>query len=602
MNYKHNFKSIITLFAVSMLMVFLLTPSAFAKRAEEYVLGLKGLPDDYYDTMKVFTAEEEAEELPSAFNWKQQGKVTVAKDQGSCGSCWAFTVAGAIESKILMMGDPRFNLSEQHQVSCNTAQQGCDGGRFDALIYYDDKGPMTEACTAYPSKDGSVPACSTLPACSQLPYHTNGYYTVDTTSQVDIKTSLYNDGPAFFGYGVYTDFYTFWNTPNPGAVYKQVSGELEGYHAVLLIGWDDAKGAWLFKNSWGATDGPNGDGTFWMAYEGHATNVNLGMANTDVKRVVTPVIPKPVAPVGDIYMNRPAHKWKKVYNATHYNFQVYDGATRLGSYTVDGGTTNCGENYCTNRPALTLANNKNYEWRVKAKVGGVWKNFSNMLGFRILKSASGFNTQFNGSAPNWTAIKGSWSIADGNYYYSQGLYNLFSSAAYNTPYSNFTYEVRMKRAASSSDGYSNNIVIRGNPADSGGYGVWVPSYMFQYLNRGYFSVFRIDSNGTGSALSGQVGYPWVQHSAITPGWNTLKVVANGSSLKFYINGVLVWSGSDNAITTGKVGFEFFNNTGPLYVDWATLTTTVSSPALTSADTEEVAPGGAFAHGTMYQVK
>jgi hypothetical protein len=48
---------------------------------------------------------------------------------------------------------------------------------------------------------------------------------------------------------------------------------------VLLIGWDDAKGAYLCKNSWGTDGGPNSDGTFWIAYEGHATDLGFGMSN-----------------------------------------------------------------------------------------------------------------------------------------------------------------------------------------------------------------------------------------------------------------------------------------------------------------------------------
>jgi hypothetical protein len=48
---------------------------------------------------------------------------------------------------------------------------------------------------------------------------------------------------------------------------------------VLLIGWDDSKGAYLCKNSWGRNDGPNGDGTFWIAYSGHAHSLGFQMSN-----------------------------------------------------------------------------------------------------------------------------------------------------------------------------------------------------------------------------------------------------------------------------------------------------------------------------------
>lgn len=175
-----------------------------------------------------------------------------------------------------MAGEGTFNLSEQQQVSCNTSMYGCGGGNATALRYWETKGPMEESCTGYPSTNGSSYACAQMSACSLLDYRTKEYYTVDTSDVNEIKTSLNTDGPAYFRYLVYNDFYTFWGTYSPGTVYTQQTGAYVGGHAVLLIGWDDTKQAWLLKNSWGATGGPNGDGTFWMSYTGHANDRSDG--------------------------------------------------------------------------------------------------------------------------------------------------------------------------------------------------------------------------------------------------------------------------------------------------------------------------------------
>jgi hypothetical protein len=110
---------------------------------------------------------------------------------------------------------------------------------------------------------------------------------MDTAS---IKISLYNDGPTYFRFDVYSDFDTFWNTASPGAVYTHTTGTYEGGHAVLIIGWDDTKQAWLLKNSWGATGGPNDDGTWWMAYTGHSPSLNFGMANVDASYATPDVL------------------------------------------------------------------------------------------------------------------------------------------------------------------------------------------------------------------------------------------------------------------------------------------------------------------------
>ncbi|MCE5244317.1 MAG: C1 family peptidase [Desulfobacteraceae bacterium] len=265
---------------------------AFAyKRA----LGDRGKPADYDATIRHFPsarsgdAANSIQSAAASFNWKSLGMVTEARDQGSCGACWAFAVVGVFESKLLMAGAGTYDLSEQQQVSCNTEQSKCTGGDSSALHYWEWNGPMLESCTQYPSSDGvTVPECYNYDVCTTLDWRTTNYkstdyYTVDTTNIAQMKAALETDGPAYFRFDVYSDFYTFWDSGVPGKVYTQKLGSsYEGGHAVLLIGWNDAKGAWLLRNNWGATGGPNGDGTFWMAYKGHGVDLGFGMANARI--------------------------------------------------------------------------------------------------------------------------------------------------------------------------------------------------------------------------------------------------------------------------------------------------------------------------------
>ncbi len=124
--------------------------------------------------------------------------------------------------------------------------------------------------------------------CPQLSYRTDKYYSVNAAYSNEVKISLTEDGPAPFRLDVYNDFFDFWNRISPGAVYRQSGGSRSGGHAVLLIGWDDGKQAWLCKNSWGESGGPNGDGTFWIAYSGHANGLNFGMSNFTIKDTASP--------------------------------------------------------------------------------------------------------------------------------------------------------------------------------------------------------------------------------------------------------------------------------------------------------------------------
>ena len=223
------------------------------------------------------------------FDARTRGWVTEAKNQGICGSCWSFAAAGTIESRILKDGGPRYDLSEQQNISCNTLMSGCCGGSGSSLMFYNNNRPMTEAVRPYAESGTSCPTQSTV-TCSSIggptePYLSGGFYTVDRNVAA-IKTSVLTHGPSYFRYNVYSDFITHWNSGAADSVYKNNGGDPKGGHAVLIIGWSDTKSAYLLKNSWGKTGGPNGDGTFWMSYDGHLNELGIQMFNiTTLTRV-----------------------------------------------------------------------------------------------------------------------------------------------------------------------------------------------------------------------------------------------------------------------------------------------------------------------------
>jgi PKD repeat protein len=244
-----------------------------------------------------------AADLPAAYDARDDGIITASKDQASCGGCWAFASAGAMESHLLAAGLP-FNptdLSEQQQLSCNGGHSGCCGGSMSALQYWETRGPVYETCFPWGDASTSCPTHSVVPCsppasnCPQLGYRVTNYHTVASDQ---FRQSLYADGPSYWRFDVYSDFQNWYNTAASGSVYVNGAGTTEeGGHAVLLIGWDDARSAYLCKNSWGATTGPQGDGTFWIAYSGHANDLGFGMANFDVVSVNHP----PVADAGGLY-------------------------------------------------------------------------------------------------------------------------------------------------------------------------------------------------------------------------------------------------------------------------------------------------------------
>jgi C1A family cysteine protease len=216
------------------------------------------------------------------FDARTRDWVTPAKNQGSCGSCWAHAAVGTIESRILKEGGPHCDLSEQQQVSCNLDMHGCCGGSGSSLLFYQRHRPYTEASARYIEGATCCPTERTR-VCRDLHgvavnYLATGYYTVERTPNA-MKKSITEHGPCYFRYDVYDDFYDFWSHSPAGAVYGHKTGKKLGGHAVLVIGWSDARKAWLIKNSWGPNTGPNRDGTFWIAYAGHVADLNFQMFN-----------------------------------------------------------------------------------------------------------------------------------------------------------------------------------------------------------------------------------------------------------------------------------------------------------------------------------
>ncbi|PRW56392.1 papain-like cysteine protease C1 [Chlorella sorokiniana] len=203
-----------------------------------------------------------AQTVPAKWDWRALGKVTPVKNQGSCGSCWAFAAVAALESKALITGT-KFSgdLSEQQMVDCvNTAagysSYGCNGGAStDVLRYVKAFRATTEADYAYTGITGTK-CLETSASPAAAGSITVGGYKVLTKDRATIQAAVASGGPVIIYFSVQSSFYRY-----SGGIYPASSCTGTAVnHAMLVVGYDFTGPTpyWIVRNSWGNLWGVDG--------------------------------------------------------------------------------------------------------------------------------------------------------------------------------------------------------------------------------------------------------------------------------------------------------------------------------------------------------
>lgn len=178
-------------------------------------------------------------------DWRTKGIVTAVKNQGQCGSCWAFGATAAHESyQIQFKGQPStIDLSEQQLVDCSGGSpyenHGCNGGYgVRALEYIKDNGQTTTSEYPYTAKDGQ---CK-IPTGSFRPFGVAEGHGCDEIEEILLRRPM----------AVRVDASNW--SPYKSGVFSNCAKNIN--HAVFLVG--SSGDYWTIKNSWGPAWGESG--------------------------------------------------------------------------------------------------------------------------------------------------------------------------------------------------------------------------------------------------------------------------------------------------------------------------------------------------------
>ncbi|KAK4274664.1 hypothetical protein QN277_017855 [Acacia crassicarpa] len=238
-------------------------------------------------------ASQIGDKLPEYVDWRKEGAVVQVKDQGSCGSCWAFSTVAAVEGINKLVTGDLISLSEQELVDCDTKyNEGCNGGLMDYAFQFiiNNGGIDTEEDYPYHAVDGQ---CDHYRKNAKV-VTIDGYEDVPANDEKALKKAVANQPVSVAIEAGGREFQLY------------VSGVFTGRcgtaldHGVAAVGYGTENGVdyWIVKNSWGSSWGEEG----YIRMERNVGKTNTGkcgiamQASYPTKKGLNPPKPKPSPP------------------------------------------------------------------------------------------------------------------------------------------------------------------------------------------------------------------------------------------------------------------------------------------------------------------
>jgi len=218
-----------------------------------YIMEMKNKSQD------IFVPNSNIRDLPDEVDWRKQGYVTPVKNQGQCGSCWAFSSTGSLEGQTFKKTGKLTSLSESNLVDCSAKQgnKGCKGGLMDQAFTYIkvNNGLDTEAAYPYVPKTRTCAFKSADVGATDT-----GFTDITSGSESDLQAAVASIGPISVAMDASHSSFQLYRS----GVYNEPkcsSKRLD--HGVLAVGYGEEglifkKHYWIVKNSWGTSWGMDG--------------------------------------------------------------------------------------------------------------------------------------------------------------------------------------------------------------------------------------------------------------------------------------------------------------------------------------------------------
>jgi C1A family cysteine protease len=195
----------------------------------------------------------------SSLDWTTKGVVNPVRDQGQCGSCWAFATTANAESVWAISNGHLLDLSEEFLVDCATGagyfNMGCNGGQPDsALKYMINNGQCSEA--SYPYTSGVTKTAGSCQKCSSAGVNFSSCYNVTPKDQVALKSAV-SKQPVVIAIEADTKYFQSYSS---GILTDGIKCGTSLDHAVEIVGYGTENGIeyWKIRNSWSSTWGEQG--------------------------------------------------------------------------------------------------------------------------------------------------------------------------------------------------------------------------------------------------------------------------------------------------------------------------------------------------------